>query len=88
MLAGIAVAAVVMALVTGRQRRLAAQERAIAAVEKLGGLIGARPFMCVIDSARRPVLAICLNDPDVCDADVAALASLTELETLDLSGVR
>jgi Leucine Rich repeat len=85
---GIAVLAILMAVVSERRRHLAAHERAVAEVERLEGLVGARPFLCVVDSTRRPVLSICLNNPDVTDSDVAPLACLTELETLDLSSTK
>src|SRR5215470_20006156 len=74
-----------MALVFEPRRRRAAQERAIAGVEKLDGLVGARPGSCLVEPTRRPVLAISLNNPDVTDADLVPLAWLTELETPDLS---
>ena len=86
MLLGIAALAILMAVVTEPRRRLAAQERAIAALEKLDAcLINLRPFSCVPDSTRRPVVAICINDDNVADVDLVPLVCLTELETLDLS---
>jgi Leucine-rich repeat (LRR) protein len=87
-LIGIAVLAVFMAMIIEPRRRRAEQECAIAALERLDALIGARPFYCVINSARRPVLSICLTNPDITDADLAPLASLTELETLALSSTK
>jgi hypothetical protein len=78
----IAVLAVVLALVFEPRQRLATQERAIAAVEKLDGSIGARPGFCVVNSTRRPVVSITLNNSDVTDSDLVVFTLLPELETL------
>src|SRR5262249_8232000 len=84
-LAVTAVLALAMAVGAEHHRRRVGQERAIAAIEKVGGMIGMRPFVCVVDPSRRPVEAIELTQPNVIDTDLADLAWLPELKCLNLS---
>lgn len=82
----LAVLAVPLSIAANSRRFRIRQERAIAAIEAKGGLINARPFVCVVDGGRRPVDALILGGPEITDADLEPLAWLTELESLALSG--
>jgi hypothetical protein len=80
----VAVTGILLGGAVREQRRRAGQERAIAAIEKVGGLIGARPMACIGEPKRRPVVSIVfdITIPGTSDADLAALAWLPELQSL------
>jgi hypothetical protein len=87
-LVAVAIAGCVLGYVANVRRYRAEQERAIAAIERLGGYIGARRGYCVTNPDQRPVRAVMWTSDDAADADLARLAWLPELDTLYLDAPR
>ena len=92
LLVAVAVAAVPLAIIVRENRRRVEQERAIAAVVRLGGEIGVNYTRGQFDVKRRPVVFIAFTGPKVTDTRLALLRPnldlLPELESLDLGGTK
>jgi hypothetical protein len=84
----VAIVGCVLGYVANVRRYRAAQERAIAEIDRLGGNIGARVGSCIVHPDQRPVRAITWTSDEVVDDDLARLAWLPDLDTLYLSAPR